>query len=192
MMSALSAGMGAGALIPSIISLVMNPGNSHQLFSVATFYWMATAVVVLDYSGIFPIPTINDKADKADNHDSHDSYDTAATPLLPKDASSHSVNTLDSGSTTLPVPNGSRSRLWLHMAVVCWGASLIFGWQPGLVPYLMPNGHPLVVFQIAGQVRERVKTQEIDHAVTGRKSWPYFTGCGCGWTTCGPFIVVGW
>eukprot|EP00045_Choanoeca_perplexa_P008803 m.82722 g.82722 ORF g.82722 m.82722 type:complete len:429 (-) comp14631_c0_seq4:80-1366(-) len=166
MMSALSAGMGAGALVPSIISLVMNPGSSHQVFSVATFYWIATAmmvvallaVLVLDYSGIFPElpdPDIDDKFENTDISsldDCHVDPVTANTPLLASHETSHSVNT----ALVSTPPAASRLRLGLYMTVICLCASLIFGWQPGLVPYLMPNGHPLVVFQIAGQVADVV------------------------------------
>ena len=160
MMSALSAGMGAGALIPSIISLVMNPGSPHQLFSVAAFYWIAAAlmalallaVLVLDYSGAFPNNALADKDDNTDTDDGDDRHEASTTPLLSHDTS-RSINALEIDPSAGP-EDASRWQLWLHMAVLCWGASLIFGWQPGLVPYMMPNGHPLVVFQIAGQVRE--------------------------------------
>eukprot|EP00730_Choanoeca_flexa_P020040 TRINITY_DN9797_c0_g1_i1.p1 TRINITY_DN9797_c0_g1~~TRINITY_DN9797_c0_g1_i1.p1 ORF type:complete len:413 (+),score=72.50 TRINITY_DN9797_c0_g1_i1:1317-2555(+) len=152
MMSALSAGMGAGALIPSIISLIMNPGTSHQQFSVAQFYWIATAfmvlavmaVLVLDYSSWFP-RTLDDKSEKSDD----------TVPLLDNENSVNKDYTTPTGLEAAPTRSG-RGRLMLHMAVVCWCASMIFGWQPGLVPYLIPNGHPLVVFQIAGQVADVV------------------------------------
>ncbi|EGD77506.1 hypothetical protein PTSG_08604 [Salpingoeca rosetta] len=48
----------------------------------------------------------------------------------------------------------SHRRLVGFMAVLCWCGSLIFGWQPGIVPYLVPDGRPLVTYQVCGQVAD--------------------------------------
>lgn len=44
---------------------------------------------------------------------------------------------------------------YLRMVTIAFMASVIFGWQPSLLPYLIPNGS-LVAFQLAGQVRRRL------------------------------------
>lgn len=50
--------------------------------------------------------------------------------------------------------------LMYQMTLLWWCVWLIFGWQPGLVPYLMPNGRPLVYFQVCGQVRHLCASYE--------------------------------
>ncbi|EDQ92914.1 uncharacterized protein MONBRDRAFT_22159 [Monosiga brevicollis MX1] len=159
MMSALSAGMGAGALIPSLISLVMNPGGHHPTFGVEAFYLIAAVLIAcsvvavwfLDYSHFFapfwqalPASTASKQALPSSLSINED--EEARTPLLPPEDEGDG----DLAAQLSGVP--TRGRLIWRMLTICWGASLIFGWQPGLVPYLVPNGHPLIAFQVAGQM----------------------------------------
>jgi hypothetical protein len=162
-MSALSAGMGAGALVPSLLSLVMDPAGTHPRFGVSTFFWIAAgllalavlAVVAVDFTPWFPASVYKPAASPSAEQGTHvlplssgpnSAAEEETAPLL--------INAERSGAAAGRLVAPTAAGFMLRMAAICWAGSLIFGWQPGLVPYLVPNGHPLVAYQIAGQVAD--------------------------------------
>lgn len=183
----LAAGMAAAALVPSTISLVMNPGPK-QRFGVDVFFFIAAgmaalggvAVVVLEWVPPFavPGPTTSSRRQRRTlkgTHTSTSSADGSSGEGEGKRDDSHSA---DDSVPLLQVQAGSgveaelsdlvlarahcfgwrlpltpRVEFAVRMATLAWIASIIFGWQPGLLPYLLPSSR-IVGFQLAGQVIE--------------------------------------
>jgi hypothetical protein len=186
----LSGGMAAAALVPSLISVVMNPGK-HARFGVDVFFFIAagfttlgaTAWAVLEYVPPFCAPRTRVARQTVQGLSTQEaprlaaptggSNDGRVTVLLAADVSAEAE---EAESVPLLGPGGAaREDSMCHvppvvilmrrfqlspmrnfiarMAALGWIASIIFGWQPGIIPYLVPKDR-IVAFQVAGQTAD--------------------------------------
>lgn len=154
---ALGGGMALSGLLPSIISWIMHPEH-HALFSVETFFFIASGFTVL--GGIsFTLLEFHPRLQRGPGEGAtykppgvnngrvvNSLLEDQKTPLLLEPHEDAAVG------ITSPTRRKKAIRSFiLRMITLAFIASIIFGWQPSLLPYLIPN-HSLVGFQVAGQV----------------------------------------
>ena len=188
LLPALSGGMAAAALVPSLISVVMNPGN-HARFGVDVFFFIAAgftslgaaAWAVLEYVPPLCAPPGPGPAAAAT---APDSPGAAAGRLRREESSTDDLDASDATPVTVaesvesvesvplllqaktpaagvppvvlllrPLRLTPAANFIARMASLAWIASIIFGWQPGIIPYLVPSSR-IVAFQVAGQTAD--------------------------------------
>eukprot|EP00055_Hartaetosiga_balthica_P014823 m.83867 g.83867 ORF g.83867 m.83867 type:complete len:389 (-) comp8700_c0_seq22:1144-2310(-) len=150
LLPAMSSGMAAGALIPSLISIVMQPGNGER-FSVEVYYLIAAAIIVCSILSFLALDRTRAQAGAM----------SASVPLLINDSTINPTLQLYHA----PQPTlfdklmerfsfVKRHSFFIACLLLCLCSSLIFGWQPGLFPYIIPGGRALTAYQVCGQVAD--------------------------------------
>ena len=158
MLPGLAGGMAISGLLPSLISWVMSPDHKPR-FGLVVFYVIAaslSAVGGLCFLLLEFHPALTDRTLLVVNGNTNVAPDDQQ-PLLQDNtiavvSTSSNVRLLHTTVPSAAERKAAYQSVYIRMAILTGICSMIFGWQPSLLPYIIPNAS-LVEFQVAGQVR---------------------------------------